>query len=464
MGFLIGLFFAAALVWMIPVVHTGRLLRIATILLVVGTVFGPPFYAINGPIQFSLDRILWVGMLCMALIHWRLGNVQLPQLTRVDWLLLAFMGICLVGAFRGGPVPRGSWPPARWLFYIVVPMGVYMIARMVEVRGSDIRLFSRVTLGLSVYLAVTAVLEVTGQHWLVFPKHILDPDVWEFYGRGRGPLLNPIGNGVLMCFGITLATLEFFGSGTRGKLLYASLGAVLFCGAYVTLTRSVWLGALAAAGIVVLIYSPRWVRVLGVAGTILIGGAMTIGMKEQLLSLKRDKELSAVESAKSVELRPLLAVVAWEMFKDQPIIGHGYGHYFEHNLRYHDNRSYGLPLDRVRTYAQHNTYLAIVVHSGLVGISLFLGILAMLTGIGWRLARETPTPEGRRIGVLLLAALATHFCNSMFHDLLVIPILQMFLLFVAGCAVSIYQNGLAPESTKNRSPVPRLRPAAQLSN
>ena len=70
--------------------------------------------------------------------------------------------------------------------------------------------------------------------------------------------------------------------------------------------------------IVGLVHSPRWVRVLGLAATVLLAGAMAMGLKEQLMAFKRDKALSAADAAKSIELRPLLAAVAWEMFKDKP--------------------------------------------------------------------------------------------------------------------------------------------------
>ena len=350
------------------------------VVLLTGTVFGPPFFAIDGPIQFSLDRMLWAGMLAMAMIHWRLGNITWPQLTRLDWLLFAFLGLLLISALRGGEPPTGSSPTARWLFCIVMPMGVYMMARMVPIRRGDVRLLSGLTIGLAVYLSGTGVMEVAGYSALVFPKHILDPEQWEFLGRGRGPLMNPIGNGVLISLGLTLATLGFIKAGRRGKLLYAGLVAVTLCGAYVTLTHSVWLGAIAAASIVVVIYSPRWVRVLGLAAVLLFGGAMTMGLKEELLSMKRDKRLTAEDAAKSVELRPLLAVVAWEMFKDRPIIGHGFGHYFQYNRPYHDTRRYDLPLEQVRTYAQHNTFLQVVVDSGLIGILAYASILILLPG------------------------------------------------------------------------------------
>ncbi len=240
MGLLVALFALAAVVWMIPIIRGARLLRVSLIVLVTGTIFGPKFFAIEGPIQFSLDRVLWFGMLALALIHLRIGNVQLPTLTRIDWLLLAFTGFLLIGAIRGGSPPTGSSPVARWLFYVVMPLGVYVVGRTVRISAADVRVLTYTFLGLGTYLAVTAVLEVAGLHAAVFPKYILDPQVFEFYGRGRGPLLNPAGNGIVITIALTLAVLGIVKADRRVKLIYAAIAAILLCGAYATLTRSVW--------------------------------------------------------------------------------------------------------------------------------------------------------------------------------------------------------------------------------
>ena len=55
--------------------------------------------------------------------------------------------------------------------------------------------------------------------------------------------------------------------------------------------------------------------------------------------------------------------------------------------------------------------------------------------------------------------LAAYTCNSMFHDLIVIPMMQMFLLFIGGCAVTIYQRGLAAEPARSPQLVPAMNSA-----
>ncbi|MGI9471709.1 MAG: O-antigen ligase family protein [Rubripirellula sp.] len=461
MNLLVTLFSIAGLVWMLPVIQRGRVLVMAMVVLIVGTIFGPAFFAVEGPILFSLDRVLWFAMFGLAAIGWRLSYTRTPQLNRIDWLVMAIVVWFFLSAIRGGSVPTGSSPVARWLFYIVMPAGMYTIARLVDIRGKEVRWMLVGSIVLGMYLAITAMLEISGLHQFVFPTYIRNPENWLFLGRGRGPLMNPAGNGIVISIAVTAATLGAIFAGRREKLFFVALGLVLLGGIYATLTRSVWMGALLAMGIVILVYSPRWVRVIGLAAVFVIGGASVMGMKDQLVRMKREKNLSAADAEKSIQLRPLLAVVALEMFKDHPLIGHGFGHYFEHNSRYHNNRSYNLPLGEARRYAQHNVFLSVLVDTGLIGLSLFVAWLAMLAGIGWQLARQIPSRrESQWVGLLVLGILAAYACNGMFHDVMVIPMVHMFLFFLAGVAVTVYQRGLAvPATEPTHAAIPSTAPS-----
>tara|TARA_R110002049_G_scaffold2750_2_gene21461 strand:- start:244889 stop:246322 length:1434 start_codon:yes stop_codon:yes gene_type:complete len=446
MDFLIPLYCLCGIVWSIPIIRSGHAMHFAVLLLGVGTIFGPAFFAIDGPIQISVDRLLWAAMIGLVVVQWRLGNLAKVTMTRIDWLLLAITAYLFVSCQRGGQPPTGSSPTARWLFYILLPLGTYWVTRVVNLQVTDIRWIKRLLIALGTYLSITAVFEVTGMHGFVYPRYIVDPQQWIFYGRARGPLMNPIGNGMIMTVALVASMLEFMSSGRRGKLGYGILCMLMLFGCYATLTRSVWMGAVAAVGVVVLVRTPRWVRVLGLSAAMVFGGAMAMGLKDQLMSMKRDKALSAADAAKSVELRPLLAVVAWEMFKAKPIVGHGFGHYFEHNSPFHDNRSYDLPLAEVREYAQHNTFLMLLVDTGAVGLLAYSVLLLMLFAVAWQLAcRRGCNAESNQIGLLVLAMIAAYVCNAMFHDLVVIPMVQTFLLMLGGTAVTVFARGFAAD-------------------
>jgi len=266
--------------------------------------------------------------------------------------------------------------------------------------------------------------------------------------------MNPSGNGFLISISLTACLLGIIQSGRRGKLLYGAAFTVLLIGLYSTLTRSVWLGGFAGLAMVGFFYAPRWLRVLGLAAFVLLAGASLLGVRDQLVRMKRDKNLTAADAEKSVKLRPLLAVIAWEMFKDRPMTGHGFGRYGQAKDRFHTIRSYDLPLEDARNYVQHNVFLSVLVDTGLIGLGLVLSWLMMIVGVAWTLANNTLSrPQARLIGLLLMGTMAAYLGNGMFHDIMIIPMVHMFLFFIAGIAVSVYQGGLASSEQRDRQQI-----------
>ena len=102
-----------------------------------------------------------------------------------------------------------------------------------------------------------------------------------------------------------------------------------------------------------------------VIGTLVVAAVPLVALNwERLMSFKRDKELSAAEAAESAKLRPILAVIAWHMFLDRPLLGSGYGQYRTESLAYLSDRSTDLPLEKARPYVQHNVFLALAGRYG----------------------------------------------------------------------------------------------------
>ena len=465
MGLLVALFSLAAMVWMIPILRSGRMLPLVTLVLLTGTVLGPSFFAIDGPFQLSIDRMLWVGIVGVCLIRWRMGDFRIPQPGRIDFVVIGIAVWFLLSCLRGGPVPDGSSPIARWFFFVAMPVSMYAMARCIRIADQDLRWLFRALLALSLYLAVTALFELLGLRSLVFPRFISDPTIWEFYGRARGPLLNPAGNGILLTVGLVITTLGFLQGSLRAKVIYASLSLLIVAGLYATLTRSVWVGAIASLAVISLIYAPRWVRVQGMMMAIFLAAVMAAGLQSQLVAMKRDKNLSAADAAKSVELRPLLAVVAFEMFQDRPIIGHGYGHYVEQSPPYHAIRSWELPLEQARPYIQHNVLLSILVDTGMIGLLGFASLFIMLASVGWTLARNEQLPSWdwgqqspqRNLGMVVLGLLVAYLVNGLFHEVSIIEMMHMFVFFIAGVAVTVHREGTFAQTVAKSAPNPQLR-------
>jgi hypothetical protein len=371
-----------------------------------------------------------------------------------------------------------------------MPFAIYWIARqMVIGERTCTCLFASLAV-FGVYLAVTAFAEHYEISWAVFPRYIIDTAAQadaEFVGRARGPYLTPIGNGIALaiCLGASLmlwprGLLHFRGlshfsrreelsnansPGRRekwdcplsgagywsdirfraGQLLLIPLFLLLLAALYFTLTRSVWMGgALTLAVIVGLALPWNW-RMPLLVGGLLVAVVISATQWERLMAFKRDKNLDAGKVADSVELRPVLAQIAWNMFCDRPLFGCGYGQYTKEHVNYLADRSTETVLEKGRPYIQHNVVLSLLTETGLLGLGLFLTLNVLWTIDAWRLWRSWSAPLAiRQMGLLMLAAEGVYFLNGMFHDVSVVSMANMTLFFLAGI-----NAGLRPEIQKD---------------
>lgn len=473
MTFLALLCIPAILVWILPWIPRVSLPIWMVMVIVVGVVAGPLYYSIATPItSMSADRILMVvAAVCLAMA-WRAGRLELPKAVRLDWVLLALVGWLFVRAIGTNAPPEDSPPMTRWLTFIAMPFALYAMVRVTPLSPQSVRHIMNALLAMGAYLSVIGMLEVSGAHGLVYPRYIIDPTNWEFLGRARGPLLNPTANGVLLTTTLAIASHRWLASKGRGRVGYLLLIGLIGSGVVLTLTRSVWLGAFGLAAALGTLYVPRWLRVLCIASCVIIGGMAVMGDNSGLLAMKRDKALSAADAAKSVKLRPLLAIVAFEMWKDKPILGHGFGGYFDAAPPYHNIRSYDRQLNDVRPYMQHNFLTSIAVDTGLIGLSLIVTWLAIVACLAWRLM-GTPdlTLAHRSVGVMTVGVLMGYIVNGMFHDVSAMPMLNNLLLFAGAMTANLtYQsdhlavatprsNRRAADARPQTAPSPTLEPA-----
>jgi O-antigen ligase len=97
-----------------------------------------------------------------------------------------------------------------------------------------------------------------------------------------------------------------------------------------------------------------------------------------------------------------------------------------------------MPLQRAAKYVQHNVFLSMLTENGAIGLSLFLLLITKLC----LFARQVwcypfVTREGRYLVIVFFGFLAAYFCNGMFQDVLIIPMINSFLLFIAGTLRSL---------------------------
>ena len=140
---------------------------------------------------------------------------------------------------------------------------------------------------------------------------------------------------------------------------------------------------------------PRRFRLGLLVAVLLLGASVVVSRWDHLVAFKRDKHVSASEMAESANLRPILAAYAWEMFRDRPFAGCGFGQYRQVNVDYQSRRSFDVPMEKAKQYVQHNVFLSLLTETGLMGVTLFVLLL-------WLLARRRleamESASGRRCG------------------------------------------------------------------
>lgn len=462
MTLLAGIFLAAGLVW------AGLLLTfrpgVSANWVSLGTqtaffssiVLGYDFFHSDlGPLPLTIDRLVLGGTSALALYGLLTNRHRLPNLNGLDICVLVWFGALTLNTLTTDFLYENKLPVSRLLFFNFLPVISYFLLRVYPLSSAQQRGLLWALVGLGVYLGVTGIAE--WNHWrgLVFPKYIVSPEFSEFYGRGRGPLLNPVINGMLLSLSGAACLLLLPLSRYRLRLVLTLALGVIGIGVVSTLTRSCWVGFFSSTFLICLAplnWRQRFLTTLlcGALGLVILAS-----FSSQLNRFKRDENVSVEDMTQSAALRPVLAAVAWEMFQDHPLQGVGLGQYEKHKKPYHHQEGYGLPLQMALPYVQHNVMLSYLTETGLVGLLAAIAMwlaCAQLALRAWS-AESSPTVS-RCLGLLLFTALANYLINGLFHDVSIIPVANTSLLFTAAIlnpsSFETYSKSFAPETNKDR--------------
>jgi O-antigen ligase len=433
----------AAAVWAVIYARRGSLVVGCGLFLTVGYVVGYDFWhARLGPLPITLDRIVLVGLVVAFAVQWRARQFKLYPPTLSDWLLGGLLLVLTASAALSGTPDVASADTSKWgrlITAFFIPAVLYWIARQTPITSRAWRGLLIALVGLGIYLAAIAVAETAGWWSLVVPRYIADPTLGIHFGRARGPTLNAASMGLYLtaCLWCAWALL---GQVRRGwqLVLLAALPAMAL-GVVLTYTRSTWLG-LAASGLVVLgLQLPRRLRWPALAAILMAGTLLVAVDWNHLVGIRR--EGTASESQHSVSQRMSFAYVSWQMFKDHPILGVGWGRFYDRKLPYLSDRSQDFELESLRPLNHHNTLLGLLTETGLVGLGAFLALLAVWARYAWSLVVDANLPRWvRSHGVLMLALLVSYLASAMFHDLTLVAQQEWLLMVFAGLTAGLVQQ------------------------
>jgi O-antigen ligase len=204
----------------------------------------------------------------------------------------------------------------------------------------------------------------------------------------------------------------------------------------------------------------RPVVLTGLIGLVLIVG---VAKRDSLIGLER--EGSAAVTRESTYMRASFTYVSWEMFKDKPFLGFGFGQFPREKETYLSDRSTALHLESIRGYVHHNTFLSVLTETGLVGFIIYLAMLATWTRNGWRLWNSANAPGWFRAhGLMLLSALLCYTAQMVFHDVTYSPIDNSMIFLLAGIAAGLQTEPASATFKTTKLAADPLRSNALRSN
>ncbi len=430
---------AAAIVWALVYAKHGSLLVGGTAFVVLGYLLNHHYWHIGfGPVSLTLGRILLVGLVGLLVWRWRQGLVERRPLTGSDWLSALFLGYLTLRFAFTSPAPEalaGVPPLWRLTASFWMPAALYLIVRSAEFSERSWKMLLALLSGLGVYLALTGIAEVTEQWWAVYPRFIADPTLGLHFGRARGPALMSASLGVFLtvCFWATWFLWPRVARGWKLALL-AAMGLMAIT-VYLTYTRSTWLGLAGGLAVIPFLHFPRSWRPILVTGLLVVGAVGTLAFGDKLLNMNRSDSASASHSAYQ---RASFLYVSMQMFSDRPLLGCGFGRFYDCKLPYLSDRRQQIELESIRELDHHNTFLGILTETGLVGFVLFVSMLAAWGRAAWQLARDTRAESWVRAhGLFTLAALIAYVANALLHDLTLSPSEQWLVCLLTGVTVGL---------------------------
>jgi putative inorganic carbon (hco3(-)) transporter len=409
-----------------------------------------------------LDRVLLVVVLAQFLLRAPgVAHVPRPQLRNVHLLMALVLLYAVISALAAQTLANRSSSLLLLDQVGAVPYLMYLFAPAVFSGVLERRLLLGTLVVLGAYLGATAIFESLGPHALVFPRYIAQVDRELPGERAGGPFQSSVTEG-FATFACAVAAAIAFRQwrSARARAFAAFSAGVCLCGCFLTLERSVWIAAVAAAIATALLSAGtrRWLVPGALLCALAVAGALTF------VPSLADKTSARASDQRSVWDRKNQTAAGLRMVAAKPLLGFGWGRYTREGLDYFrqadDYPLSGFAPNAIgsseRPLPLHDTYLAYAVELGLVGLLLWL--LTQLWGVGAAIfGRGSPALRPWKLGLVAVAIF--FFVVAAFN-----PYQQDFpvLLLWIWAGVATGSLSLAQQLERQRLRLPRGESRSQL--
>jgi len=295
-----------------------------------------------------------------------------------------------------------------------------------------------------------------------------NPDGADF--RAVGGAIDPNNQAIMTIFALPLVIhLLVYAESRRERLIMAGVALINVLGVLITVSRSGFVMLLLACTLLLVNYRQRVFTRKGISAGIVAGvlGVMVAAPMIPASFVDRQLSLFAWED-RSLNRRGTYIEVAQEAFLENPWLGSGPGVFHVIYGRSEQARLFTAQAERMVRMA-HNTYLEVLVGTGLVGLVLFLGIL----GFSLRTMFQTEAAfrrAGDPVGADLIACWRIGFFVLLVFLLMLSDMQHKYMLLAIGlsqaCVVlspSVMAMRSASSPPSSSSP-PSLSPAAAVAH
>ncbi len=396
----------------------------------------PLFFSITVPrIGIVLLVLLFLAMLAIGRIRlrhaWPISGIFVA-------LALYFFVSAAVSGFESRSVVSIHY---RLIGGYIFPFVIFML--ILHCFHAE-REFKRVAIffaAISIYLTFTGWCEQFDVGALIWPRFIDDPSVGIHWGRVRGPFVMSAAMGLALvyCYFSNCVLARHL---QRGQWILYGLNLLMLPVIFWTKTRSVWLSFVLCSLVWAMYSRRRTTRVVSVS--LMLALALLVAVINMNNFLTPHREKGGLTDMEPLLLRVGLAQMTWEIVKEHPIVGVGFGHFRDVAPGFaKDPSSPGYAFGT--TALEHNNLLSIAAETGIIGLFLYIAMMLVLLRYSIRLYKKLPKSGTGFINrdllvlywILVIAYLVdgtfretsdNPFANSLFFGLSAIPVALDILL------------------------------------
>ena len=446
----------------LPGVKFGQLLVLGAVALALGAMVlrSPPFATIILIITVSLRAAttgvlpidaFWIAFAGVvgALVLWMDRNPDRPRgMDAIEWAIALYMAwnvysmispheyiamdqpeVAGVSSRIATGIPMEVW---RVIVIQMFPLVLYRVGRHAFDRAAVVRALLWTILILAAYSAAMSIMQFSGPTELVWPRYIVDPKNWP--GRAAGVFKQPVVSGWLLALGLAIAMLLLSRRSEPTWVRRFAFVVAFACGygIYLTHTRDAWL-----SGVVVLIIGALMAR--GYRKGFIVSICLVASMVAVNWSVftSSDRKAGGVGSMNEVHDRLNADQTALWAFDRKPFAGWGIGRFQVVNTYHHQQWAPDIPWIRGYGIVSHGNELGILAEVGVIGLALWIFLLALVIRRLWTAYRTLPDHDvcGKPLAVTAIMTIATLICTGFTVDLRLVDFPMLPVLLLAGITV-----------------------------